>query len=322
MRWALVTFLLLLSTPAAAAALPPHTRVHLDYTARDPGCPRAQFLEDVLRGRTSYDPLSDAEETRLMVTITRNGRMYKARAEVRSKAGALLYERELGPSTDCQHIVEGLGFAVSVALDPVGGERPVPQPPSPPPAPPALEPPVKQAPAPPLPAPEPPPKEAPFRLRAGAQVALGIGVAPRPAAGVAIDVGLRWPTISLALEGRAYPPAEGAADTGLVQLRTWQITGAVVPCGHWRWLFGCGVVEMGALSGMSAARTAEVTTLFRVAGGLRGGVEWQGWEHVALRASGDVLFNPWRSELLVNNEPAWTTRVVSGSFGAGVVVSF
>jgi len=319
MRWALVTFLLLLSTRAAAAELPAHTRVLLDYTARYPGCPRARFLEDVIRARTSYEPFAPSADARLVVTVAREGRSYKGHAEVRSKAGALLYERDRGPGADCQLIVEGLGFAVSVALDPGGGESPEPQAPSPPRAP---ELPVKQAPAPVPPAPEPFEQKAPFRVRIGASAALGIGVAPRPAAGVAIDVGLRWPTFSVALEGRAYPPAEGAADTGLVQLRTWQITGAVVPCGHWRWLFGCGVVEMGALSGTSAARTSEATTLFRVAGGMRAGMEWQGWEHLALRASGDVLFSPWHSELLINNEPARTTPVVSGAFGAGFVVSF
>ena len=323
MRWALAIFLLLLSTPAAAE-LPARTRVLLDYTARDPGCPREEFLKDVIRGRTSYDPFAKTEGARLAVTVRREGRMYKGRAEVRSEAGALLYTRERGPGADCQMIVEGLGFAISVGLDPSGraGDE------VPPAAPPIVpEPPVKQVVAPALPAPEPPAlppleQKAPFRVRIGGSVALGFGVAPRPAAGLVIDVGLRWPTFSLALEGRAYPPAEGAADTGLVQLLTWQITGAVVPCGHWRVFFGCGVVEMGALAGTGATQISETTMLFRAAGGGRAGMEWQAWEHLALRASGDLLFAPRRAALSIDYKPVWTTSIVSGALEAGFVAYF
>ncbi len=254
------------------------------------------------------------------MTITREGRMYKGHAEVRSEVGALLYTRERGPGADCQMIVEGLGFAISVALDPSGqaGEEA-----QQPPAPAGPEPPVKQVTAPAPPAPALLEEKEPFRIRIGASAVLGLGVAPRPAAGVAIDVGLRWSTFSLALEARAYPPAEGAAETGLVQLHTWQSTGAVVPCGHWRWLFGCGIVEMGVLTGTSAARISETTTFFHIAGGLRAGVEWRAWEHLALRASGDLLFAPRRLTLNLDDyEPIWTAPVMSGAFGVGFVVSF
>ena len=229
---------------------------------------------------------------------------------IRDESEALLYARERGPGADCYAMVDGLGFALSVALDP-SGRSVTPSPPS------APKPPTIEQPAPVLPLPE-----APARRRVGAALAFGIGVAPRPAFGLAIDVGLRWRSFALAMEGRIFPSARGAADTGVVEIRTWQITGAVVPCGHWRWLFGCGIVEMGALSATSDARTPATTTLFHVAGGVRGGVEWQAWDHLAVRASGDVLVAPWRATMLVDNEPAWTTRIVSGAFGAGLVASF
>ena len=319
MRWGVVIcFVLSASTASASeplAELPAHTVVRLDYTARDPACPGGQFLQDVIRARTSYAPFAPAAEVRLVVTVGHDNHGYTARAVIRDKRGASLYKREWGPRADCQSVVEGLGFAVSIELDPGGDPGPPPPQPLPPPPP---RPPVETT----EPAKAPAVVEERAGRRIGAALAFGLGVAPRPAVGFAIDVGLRWPAFSLALEGRIFPSAEGPADTGLVQLRTWQITGAVVPCGHWRWLFGCGVVEMGALSATSDARTPMTMTLFHVAGGVRGGVEWQGWEHLALRASGDALFAPWRSALLVNNKPAWTTPVLVGLFGAGLVASF
>ena len=319
MRWGVVAFVLLSASTASAseplAELPAHTVVRLDYTARVPGCPGGQFLQDVIRARTSYAPFAPAAEVRLVVTVRHDRQGYMARAVIRDKRGASLYAREWGPRADCQSVVEGLGFAVSVALDPGGNPSPLPPQPLPPPPP-------------PTPAENTEPAKAPVVVeeragrRIGAALAFGLGVAPRPAVGFAIDVGLRWPAFSLALEGRVFPSAEGPADTGLVQLRTWQITGAVVPCGHWRWLFGCGVVQLGALSATSDARSPQSPTVFHVAGGVRGGVEWQGWEHLALRVSGDMLVAPWRSALSFNNEIAWTTPILVGSFGAGFVASF
>jgi hypothetical protein len=316
MRWGVAALFVLMSIPASAAEppaeLPAHTLVHLDYTTRDPACPDSQFLQDVIAARTSYAPFAPAAVTRLVVTVGREGQGYTARAVLRDKSGAVLYTRERGPLSDCQQVVEGLGFAVSVKLDP-GGR---PSAPSPQPASPSAPLPVKEEPAPS------PPPEPRARRRVGAALAFGLGVAPRPVVGFALDVGLRWPAFSIALEGRVFPSAEGPADTSLVQLRTWQITGAVVPCGHWRWIFGCGLVEMGALSATSDARSPRTGTAFHFATGLRGGVEWQGWEHLALRASGDLLVAPWRTALRVEGGAQFTTPIFSGVFGAGVVASF
>ena len=72
MRWGVVAFVLLSASTASAseplAELPAHTVVRLDYTARVPGCPGGQFLQDVIRARTSYAPFAPAAEVRLVVT--------------------------------------------------------------------------------------------------------------------------------------------------------------------------------------------------------------------------------------------------------------
>lgn len=78
MRWGMVAVFLSMSIPASAAEppaeVPARTVVHLDYTARDPGCPREQFLQNVIRARTSYQPLVAEAPTRLWVTVKRDGR--------------------------------------------------------------------------------------------------------------------------------------------------------------------------------------------------------------------------------------------------------
>ena len=123
----------LLSTPSWAADLPPRSAVRLTYERGElKRCPEEQVFRDVLRARMSYDPFSPEAEARLVVTIVREGPAYRGRAELRDRAGAVLWPRTLGPFADCQSLVEGLGLAVSIKLDPGGGEEPTPPPPSPP----------------------------------------------------------------------------------------------------------------------------------------------------------------------------------------------
>lgn len=321
----LVAFLVLVSKPTLAADLPPHSAVRLTYEGGGlKGCPGEQVFRDVLRAHMSYDPFSPGAEARLVVTIVRAGQTYRGRAELRDKAGAVLWPRALPPLTDCYSVVEGLGFAVSVKLDPVGDRGPKPPPSLPESKPPEPNPPRADEPEPMVAT----PVVRPW-INVGAALVLGLGVAPRPAVGVAVDVGLRlpsWPdALWISLEARAFPPAEGWADVGLTRVRTWQATGAVVPCGHGRVLFGCGVAEMGALggtTGTSDTAHAQTAGLFHFALGARAGAEWQALPHLTLRLSGDALLAPMRQQLEVEGESRWVTPLLSAAFEAGVVASF
>lgn len=318
----LVAFLVLLSTPTLAADLPRYTTVRLAYeSAGIKGCPDEQVFRDVMRAHMSYDPFSLTAEVRLVVTIVRAGQAYRGRAELRDKAGAVLWPRPLPLLTDCYSVVEGLGFVVSVKLDPVGAGRPkrssTPQESRP------------SEPQPPRTA-EPMPTSTPQKVRpwinVGAALVLGLGVAPRPAIGVAIDVGLQapsWPeALWISLEGRAFPPAEGRADGGSARVRTWQATGAMVPCSYWRVLFDCGIVELGTLRATSDTKHPQTATFFRFSLGLWAGVKWQALDHLALRVSGDALFPSARQEIRVDKAPIRVTPIFSGALQAGLVASF
>jgi len=316
---AFLALLFLLSTPAWAADAHPRPLVRLTYERGGiKGCPEEQLFRDVLRARMSYDPFSAAAETRLVVTIIRKGQAYGGRAELRDKSGAVLWPRALGPFADCQSLVEGLGLAVSVKLDPAGVEGPK--------APPPLIAPEKESTASTLRTDE--PKVRPW-INSGASIVLGLGVAPRPAVGIAVDVGLRLPTwpeaLWVALEVRVFPPAEGPADVGTKRVRTWQVNTAAVPCGHWRMIFGCGVMELGSLWGTSTTirgGQAQTAQLFHFAVGGRAGAEWQAREHLALRLSVDALFAPLRQGLRIEGVPQWVAPVMAGAFGTSFVISF
>ena len=317
-----VALLVLLATPTLAADLPPHTVLRLSYEGGGiKGCPDEQMFRDVIRAHTSYDPFSPDAEMRLVVTVLRAGRRYRGRAELRDATGAVLWPRELPPFADCYTVVEGLGFAVSIKLDPVGRTEPKPAA--------ALEEPK-------------PAKPRHFRtderepmlatqtgrpwISTGAAMVLGLGMAPRPAAGIAIDVGLRppnWPeALWVALEARIFPPAEGEADRGPTTVRISQVTVAAVPCGHWRFLFGCGVAEIGNLSGTSDAAHPQTAKLFHLALGMRVGAEWPAVDHLAVRVSGDAILAPIRQELRIEGYPQWVTPVFTGALQAGLVASF
>lgn len=323
----LVAFIVLLATPTFAEDLPSRTALRLTYEGGGlKGCPDEQVFRDVMRAHMSYDPFSPSAETRLVVTIVRAGQAYLGRAELRDKAGAVLWPRALPPFTDCYSVVEGLGFAVSVKLDPVGDGGPKPPPSLQESKPPEPNPPRTDEPEPMSVTPAVRPW---INVGAALVLGLGLGAAPRPAVGVAVDVGLRlpsWPdALWISLEARAFPPAEGQADVGPTRFRTWQATGAVVPCGHWSVLFGCGVAEMGALwgtTGTSDTAHPQTARLFHFALGARAGAEWQALPHLALRLSGDALLSPVRQRLEVEGELQWVTPLLSAAFEAGVVASF
>jgi hypothetical protein len=133
----------------------------------------------------------------------------------------------------------------------------------------------------------------------------------------------RWPeALWVGLSARAFPPAAGEADAGSARVRTWRVSGAAVPCGHWRASFGCGVAEIGALWATSDAEHPQTARLFHVALGLRGGVELRVMARLALRASAEALLSPLRQKLQIEGVPLWTTPLVTGTVGAGALISF
>jgi hypothetical protein len=334
-RFALVFVAVLLSAgPAFADPLPRSMR--LEYT-RAPGaerCPDEQSFRNVAEGQMSYPPFSPDASARLVVTLQRKGRLYQGRMELRDGAEAMLWERDMDAFADCRELIDFLALSAAVHLDPVPLPKPAPTPASS-----KLESTVE--PAPPLVSAKPPAPVRPStpvkpavtversssRLAgfAGAGIAVGFGVAPTTALGLTLNGGARWSFLSLALEGRAYLPAQGLSEGGTRVVSIAQYTGALVPCGHWRIAFGCGLVALGAQEGTFPATERTRSRVF-AAGGLRVGVEIPipipMVKPLSLRLSGDVLLTPYASRFRVVDLPQWETPPVSGALGAGLFTVF
>ncbi len=298
-------------TPAPPLVPEAPRAVRLDYI-RGPGaepCPPAEVFRDALGARMRFDPFDPNATARLVVTVVREGRRFRGAAEIRHEGSVRGWFDALGPSADCNALMDALAVSVAVELDKSSSTPPSPGEGSPP-----KEPTKGQ--------PTSPPRS--FLVRLGAAASLSVGSAPGVAFGVTADAGLRWSWASVALEGRADFPA--SAEVKGLRLTSSRYAGALVPCGHWggRWgsLFGCALVELGALRLTNDAPHPTPASGFYAAAGARGGVEVVLVNHLAARLTADALGTFQRSTLIVDGRPVWTTPAASGAFGLGLVTFF
>jgi hypothetical protein len=323
------------STPPAAAARPPRVALRLEYT-RGAGaaeaCPDERGVRGAMAARLGYDPVSAAPGAlpTVRISVTRQAGGFVAVAEKRDPGGRVEWTRPALVDGDCRHLIDVLGLSIAIAIDP-GALGPGPSAailsmePAPPASPPAS--PIATPAAPPLSTPRPAFR---FGLRAG----LAVATAPAPAATLAADVGVRGEAWSVSLEGRADLPVTADVDQG-VRLRTSVLAGALVPCGHWRWFVGCGVVAVGSLR-LEAVHADPTTALDRTtphaassvyaAAGARVGLEWPipSLTRLALRLSGEALvtLHPVQGFRTSPEASAWVTPPFAGVFGAGAVMHF
>ena len=328
----LVTFValeVLLRVPSARAEdllPPPHrTTVRFQYTLGPgtKGCPTEHQFTSLVDKQTTFEVFAPDAPALLTVTIKRAGGSFVGRSEIDDPASPSRWVRPLPPNWDCLQLAEGLALTIATQIDPpILKPKPAP-PPSipPPPAPPSA----------PLAAPPPAPPAPSLAVRVGAGAALGLGVSPAAVApGFTVDVGLRllrWAPVSLALEARGYPSVTGPVVVDGARVTRERYTGALVPCGHLRVvapveLAGCALVELGALQGTSDAVQPMPVAFFHAAAGLRGGVEVPLGDHLALRATGDALFNLRRDVARIYGRSAWEEPLVSAGFGFGAVALF
>jgi hypothetical protein len=336
--------------PTRAASPPPDWKwertdlrrvagIELVYT-RGPGTERLCSDEQTFRnavavsfnGFDAFEPARPDEAIlplplkRLEIAIVRRKAEIVATMEWFGEGRSFLYRREYTqPITECDRLFRSMVSSASVSITIV--KPPLPDaPPSPSPAPspaPTPGPAVRlraQAP----PAPSPGPGFGP-RLRFGAAPLLAFELMPGFAAGGAVDAAVRWPSASLALEGRVLvsPSTESVGVEG-VAIDTVLGAVAAVPCLHVGWFFGCGLLELGAMRFTDGGDEGHVETrdpLF-AAGGLRAGVEWPFTERFAVRgfADGACVFT--RTTLLYNEKETWTTPLLFGGIGVGLTAAF
>lgn len=292
-------------------------RAVLDEAA--PECLSEQKLRAAVRARLGGDPWAVValQGRRLELQLSTISGLVRARASLVDRRGAILGQRTLTTTLDqCRALEEALALSISMALradKPTGLSRP-------------------------------PEKERARhhqasrlglrkrsavvtprgpRLIVAADATLQLGTAPGPSGGVRAQVSLRWPHLSLGLEGRYDAPARGELERGAIATT---LGGAcVLGCGHYRMFFGCGTFTAAALhaSGQELVDARRQTFPY-IGPGARAGVQVQITRHVAVRTQAEVVV-PFERISLVDSRrgvPLWRNPPVAGSFGLGLVGAF
>lgn len=290
--------------------------MRLEYVGPE-RCPDASFFrERVMLKRPSHaDPFVVDASARLVVTLSHDAAGYRGRWEAIDAAGAVLRRHDLGPVTNCHDLADGLAFGFVLRFDdPNAAPAPLPNPsPSPVPISPPSPVPVEH----PLP-PAPPPAG---HVLLGLSGLLGLATTPAPAGGAVLGLGWRAPWWSISAEGRALITLNAPVDGGH-HVSLHRVTGAVLPCLHWRWLFGCGVLELGELGGSSDADVPASDSAFIATLGGRGGVEIPLGARFAFRAAVDGFGTVKPAIVRIGGQPRWETPAGGALVGAGFLAFF
>jgi hypothetical protein len=346
----LLVVVLLAPWPSAARAADPVPQIALRLSyVLGPGaqnCPPEQALHDEVARRMGYDPFTLDAPDRVVATLNRSGRLFSGTLELFDSSGKSKWKKSYAfrgkKDEDCAALDMAMGIDIRVAFirfslpPPIAAPSSPSQPESPPtPAPteasvppskPLVQapPPQPRSPAqasPPAPAPRtlssPSPRP---RIEIGAGPLVALGVAPFINIGAVVHAGVRWPSWSLALEGRGDLSAFGnLSKTRSEVFKTALLAGSFVPCFHRGLFVGCGVVTAGAVHNEAVGvPTAKLATAGYVGLGLRGGVEFslaRLWQPLAIRVHGDGLFSVLTARTVFRGDEVWRTWPVSFSVG-------
>jgi hypothetical protein len=322
---------LLILDASAAHAEPAHQpTAHLDYERKKGAeqCPGEGELRAYVAARLGRDPFTTDSSRRIVSTVARKGRGFVGTMDL-FENGEKAWSQGPIEDPDCARLVdEILALAMVINLS------------EPPAAAPAAPSPPVNAPAPSAPPAEKtePPVEKPaaasvdpdamrLRLAFGTGVELGDGPTPSPV--FSLNVGVRWPVVSIALEARSDLPLTGTGADG-VQLQTHVVAGAVLMCLHASalYLYGCGEFAAGVQRGGDPrSPSGYMSTAYAGAGG-RGGLEIPFSSRFAVQLTGDLLaaLNP----IAIRGQPnagaplreIWRSAPAAGAVQGGLVAFF
>ena len=308
-----------------AADPPPHLAIRLayDHGPGVDGCPDESGFRYALMAQFGYDPtepplIADFTPPPLLrVTLSRQGTQNRADATLVNAAGAVLWTGEYQDRITCSTLVRNIVLVIRIGIGVDAPFSPPPPPPSAPPPPPVL-PPVVVVEAPPKPPPSPWPK-----VRAGLGTGIAFGVAPAAAVGFSVALGLRWPGVSLSVEGRGDLPAASDA----LGIRTSLLAATLAPCVHvWEYGAACGLLTVGTLrsSLLEDALDTTHTSSAYVAAGVRLGLEVPFAGRWVARLSGDLVAAvvPTIVRVGLPKIERWRSATVAGGPGIGLLVNF
>jgi hypothetical protein len=246
-----------------------------------------------------------------------------------------------------------MAITITIAIDPLVLSRPPPPDAGTPPPPPAKKPPPDAGPIEPPdagPAPEPEPVDAgqpepvdagpaiiaptpvpdagppepstPATWTAGGGVEGSVGVASGLAAGLAAEAAIRFAAFSLALEAHAaLAPSQGVG-SGHDISNTYYYA-QLAACLHPGQAAICALAAGGAMQSQGGGVTQPLSaTTPLVLAGIRAAYELPLTERIHLRAHLDVHARLVRVELDIDNTPAWTSGLLSGTLSVSILATF
>jgi hypothetical protein len=326
---------LAIALPLAAA---PVRTARLSYSrgADASDCPDSDVVHAGVAARLGYEPFDDRGEVAVSATVSRVGRRLEARIKITDATGKTTAERKLSSrQSDCSELASAMELAISIAIDPLVGNRPKPDPPAPlpsPPVPPApAQPPTviivrEQAPPPPVQS----KVEAPPTVPTTFQVRLGglgaVGSAPAAVVGGMVQASARRGSFSVALEGRGDLPSSTELYAGPMRVGEMQaslLIGSLVPCAHRGVLEGCVLLSGGTIraSGHDLADSRHVSAPF-LGVGARVGLEVPLGGVLSAGIHADVLAPITETILRVSGVAVWTSPPISGALGLTVGARF
>jgi hypothetical protein len=337
----------LLVTTAGLAS--PTARLVYSRGVRSEICPDESALRQAVAALVGYDAFFPWAARAVVVTVARQDPAFVASVDLIDEQGIRHGGHELRTVGPCSELLDAVALAVAIAIDPrlalahpgteTGSPPPGPEPtqeprsadagPGAPPTSdlgearladrPASVSPVESAESAPH---GPTPSHRALTFYGSLGFTAAIDVAPEPSLGGAIGAAVRWRSLSIGLEAfTAAPIASPAIGGGTVS--SWPLLGAVVPCVHVGALFGCAVLQTGAVfaSGDATSDARSTSTGWWAAGG-RVGAMFPVSGPLLVRFRADLLGDMSRSILVFNGQDQWTAPVVAGALGVDAVVRF
>jgi len=297
-------------------------------------CPDEAALREAVAARVGYDPFFPFAPQTVIVTIARRGDALVGRTELVDDGARGQGMREISaPADDCGALVEALGLAVTIAIDPRALLGPVeatdpPDPPSSPATPPSVEDAATAAPtAPPSPADAPPRAQGErsgdaATVSAWSTIRAEVGAQPSVATAFAFGAAVGSRRFEVGLEGAASLPSATDASGG-ASVRAWLARASLLPCTTYGIAHACAVVSVGRLEGSSrGAPNARSDAALHAAAGARGGLSVSVARAVELRVDAEIAANLARASLRLGDSDAWTASPVLASIGFGASTRF
>ena len=317
---------LLVALPARAER--PNDAATLEYLpspATVALCPAAEFLALEVHIRLRYALFQPSAPNHLTVKVDRANGRFRSIGEMRDDDGKVIFARTYS-EIDCTAALVSMAIGVSIQFT-----KP-PEPPEPSPAePPPPSPPEPSPPSPPPPQPVAPPgASTPLperrRFQAGVAAVFSVGTAPTVVGGVGWSVGVRWPSVSVALEGRALFAAAATIKESPVRDGYDFVFVAISGsgCYHPSWLLVCARAEIGNLSFGNTSVEFGPSSMAILGLGVRLGGDWKLTSRLVLRAYADILGQPLSGHLntISGKQSVWNQAGLSGSVGLGPILTF